>query len=143
VAYITDATLKEAVAKRQGTTVAELYTTSPHLEVIVADANEQAYQTILTVLLGQGYEKSTIDSWDRREEFNRRLGVCFVYRESALLDEGKLQGLVDHLCKCEEELAAIQITVNGELISPDGGNPVCSDGARSNSDDVFSTDMEL
>ncbi len=107
MAYITDATLKEAVAKRQGTTVAELYTTSPHLEVIVADANEQAYQTILTVLLGQGYEKSTIDSWDRREEFNRRLGVCFVYRESALLDEGKLQGLVDHLCKCEEELAAM------------------------------------
>lgn len=143
MAYITDTVLRTALAKRIGTTLSWLDTSSPHFDQLVTEANEQAYQTILTVLLGAGYEKATIDTWDRREEFNRRLGVCFALREGALLNEGQLAAL-EHVCKCEEELKTITVTVNGEIVEPDGGNPVVGTGDMANANDVFVFDeMEL
>jgi hypothetical protein len=141
VAYISDATLKTAVAKRLGTTTTETDTAMSHLESIVSDANEQAYNTILSVMLGQGYVKATIDQWDRRVEFNRRLGVCIAFRELALGKDYDLTAL-DQVCKCEEELKTVTITVDGVIVAPDGSGTSVTHGTMDTDDDVFSMETE-
>lgn len=141
--YITDADLKTALAarlKRSSTT--NMTTDSPHWDVLITQANQQAYDTILTELLGRGYTQANIDGWDRRVEFNRRLAICTLFREGTAVD-AVAQDAIDRICKCEEELKEIQIMVDGVIVTPASGSGNIRHGELDSVNDRFQRDTSV
>ena len=136
--YITDAALLSAVAVRLGTTPDILVSGQPGITDIIADANNEAHAQILSVMVGRGYEVSVTDAWDRREEFNRKLGVCIALENGAVTREVDFEA-IDRICKCREELLTVLVLVDGE-IPETGGTPNVSHGDLSHPDDVFTED---
>jgi hypothetical protein len=138
--YITDDALLNAVAARVGYT-ADKITAESHLPAIVSDANISAYQTIRSKLMGRGYSASTIDTWERAAEFNRRIGICHTLTEWALTKEFDSNAL-DRLCKCEEELDTV-ILVEADDDTPEISQANVTYGDMGTTDDRFSLDTDL
>lgn len=142
MAYITDEYLLGKVAARLGTTVELLTDEAEQWIDIVADANVEAYNAIRTALVARGYDAETADLWDRREEFNRKLGLCFALRDGALTREYDSKAL-DRLCNCEEALETVPILINGVEAEVESGEGSIGYGDMSRDDDVMGDDFEL
>ncbi len=138
--YISDAVLVKALADRFGSTPDRLVAES-YWQPIIADANQSAYQLIRSTLLGRGYTGDAIDAWDRRAEFNRRIGLCHALTEYALLKDGVNTVALDRVCLCEKELDTVVLDAGGEVQAPTGGGATVSRGEMRSCTDVFSMDM--
>lgn len=116
MAWLTDTELKAAVAGALGQAgPADL---ASHWDKIVPWANRQAYQTIRAVLIGRGFTDDQVDDWDAREEWNERLGVCLAIKRAAMRGEAvNLQAATDDCKEAREELLAVPVVVDGELLS--------------------------
>ena len=143
MAWITDDDLGDAVAARLQTTRAQLASDSAYWTTIVSDANTEAYQYIRTKLLARGYSIENIDGWDRREEFNKKLGVCIALENGAAAKNYPLDA-VDRICKCREELETVAIVVDDAVVTSESSGARVSSGPVDPSGDTFIyDDMQL
>lgn len=136
MAWITDTVLGEAVAFRLGTTRTALLADSTYWTTIITDANTEAYNAIRTKLLDRGYSVANIDAWDRRVEFNTKLGVCIALENGAASKNYPLEA-VDRICKCREELENVAIVVDDVVVDPESGNSRVGYGDVDTGADVF------
>lgn len=135
-AWLTDALLGDAVAARLQTTRANQESASPHWTTIISEANNEAYYHIRSVLLDRGYSIANIDAWDRRVEFNKKLGVCIAFENGAAGRDYPLEA-VDRICKCREDLLTVAIVVSDEVVDPESGSARVSTGDMNTANDVF------
>lgn len=118
--WITDVELKTAMEGALGSSTGELPSSFP--VKIIPWANRMAYQTIRAILIGRGYTDDQLDDWDAREEWNERFGVCLAVKRAAFRGEGyDTQAAIDDCKEAREELAALAILVDGEVVFPVSG----------------------
>lgn len=121
--FITDDELLEAVAIRLSTDSNNLLTTNPSWRRIVRDANESAYNSILSQILSRSpMTMDLLNTWPRRQEFNRRIGLCRALTEAALMKMVDMEA-VREICKCEKELATVPIVIDGVQIQTTDDDP--------------------
>lgn len=141
MAFINAATLEDAVLVRLGQ--AATATPASSITAVITDCVEDAYQEILTVLTGRGYTAAQIAAWDRRAEFNRKIGVCLALMNIGVNHEIDEQRL-DRVCKCREELLTVEIMVDGEIVTPSTEFAGFGHGAMDTGNDTFVfKDMQL
>lgn len=136
MAWITDNALADAVAARLQTTRANQESVSPHWTTIIGQANTEAYQTIRTVLLDRGYSVANIDAWDRRVEWNTKLGVCIALENGAAGRDYPMEA-IDRICKCREDLLTVAVVVDDVVVDPEGGSSRVGTGDMDTSGDTF------
>lgn len=75
--YITDAELKDRLAAFLKTSPANL---KGYWDTIIPGANQAAHDDITGALILRGYTQAQIDTWDRRVEFAKMIGLywCLV-----------------------------------------------------------------
>lgn len=112
--YITDATLKAAVAGSLGV---DGPTALPaHWDKIVPWANRDAYQRIRAYMMGRGYTAAQVDAWEARAEFNERLGVCTAIKRAAMRGEDvNVQAAIEECKEVVEELKTIPVVLEDAL----------------------------
>lgn len=140
--WLSDNDLGDTVAARLGTTRTSLAADSAYWTTIISEANTEAYNYIRTKLLDRGYSVANIDAWDRRVEFNKKLGVCIAFENGAASKNYPLEA-VDRICKCREELETVAIVVDDEVVSPESGGARVSYGDVDDGSDTFTSDMEI
>lgn len=84
---------------------------------VVSDANTAAYQDIRRALLGRGFTVAQIDAWDDRVEFNRDLGLYWIFagQPNQSADDTWIEKL-----NRREELLTIPVLISGEVVEPGG-----------------------
>lgn len=143
--YISDATLQTALAGRLASTWADMVRDGPQWEEIVSTANTDAYNEIRSALVNRGFTVAVIDTWDRRAEFNRKLGLCNALVEGAIKTPVDMEA-IDKVCKCRDELQTVPILVGGVEVNPNaatGAGVSRGDMTGCTADNVFSSDMSL
>lgn len=117
--YITDADLFKEIASRLGSTPSQLSKQSSGWSTIVASANQDAYQKIISTMLGRNYTQAQIDAWDRRVEFNRRIAICYAFEDNAVLRDYNDQSIT-RICRAIKEIddPNLKLTVAGEVVEP-------------------------
>lgn len=117
--YITDADLFREIASRLGSTPSQLSQQSSGWSTIVASANQDAYQKIISTMLGRNYTQAQIDAWDRRVEFNRRIAICYAFEDNAVLRDYNDQSIT-RICRAIKEIddPNLKLTVAGEVVEP-------------------------
>lgn len=78
--FITDADLKQAVADTLSKSLTDL---PEKWDRIVTRANKDAYNDIISILLGRGYSQSQIDAWDRGESIQTLQGLYWAFVHGA------------------------------------------------------------
>lgn len=136
--YITNDVLKArlvACLQRAGLTDSD-----SNWDLIVADANEWAYNEIVSALLERGFTISQINEWDRREEFNKSLGLfwCLVLGGVTHAYDDKFIRDLDR----REELKTVFVSTGQEPVDPETENRI-STGMLENDADVFTMDSEI
>ncbi len=96
--------------------------------VIVADAHQNAYNTILSRLSARGFVLSQILAWDRGPEFEKDLAVWWALSEGAgtLEQETRVPTAIDR----SEELMTVEVTNLGVAVDPQGPQGICRTGPR-------------
>lgn len=147
MAFITVQQMSAAIAARQG--LGSSSSNPSHWDAIAADVVESAYNTIVSVMAGRGIveelaaQGKSLADWDRAAEYNRRIGLCHFFREAALRGEQYDGGAIDAVCKCEEELAEVTITVGGDLVLPSASFSRIGTGSFDTSDDLHTMEDTL
>jgi len=80
--YISDATLKTAVAESIGQLSDEL---ASRWDGIISRANVDAYYFVLRKLGERGYTKTEIDAWPEAATFNTDIGLLFCLQRGGVL----------------------------------------------------------
>jgi hypothetical protein len=138
VPYLTDTELLAALAARFMTTPTALVERAPQWTDIVRDANTDAYALIREVLVGRGYALADIDAWDRRRDFNRRIGLCNALTEGAGIAPREINwDAVDRICAAKEELAEVLLTVDAVPADLEAAGTGVSHGDMDRGDEVF------
>jgi len=147
MAFITVAQMSAAIAARQG--LGSSSSNPSHWDAIAADVVESAYNTIRSEMASRGIiseleaQGKTLADWDRAAEFNRRIGLCHFYREAALRGEQYDGGAIEAVCKCEEDLKTVAVTVSGDLVLPSSSNSRISTGSFDTDDDLHTMEDTL
>jgi len=141
VAYITDDTLKDAVAASQGMTAASAL--PAFWLVAVPSANGRAYRKIRTVMRGRGFTTAQVDAWDDREDWNRVIGVCLACWDVSKASEDRGEAFRREYEALIEELMGAELTIDGEVISPTGPGVKIGYGEYSDTSDIHTIDDEL
>lgn len=110
----------------------------PRFDLLVPLANQSAYNEIRAKLAGRGFTAAQIAAWDRGEEYNRDLAICFLLRSA-------LAGTVAEetrqtFCVRAKELEDVDITNDGEIVQPSIAGGAIGYGDMTRDDDVFSTE---
>lgn len=118
-------TLKREVTKLQG-----------YFTRIVALANRDAYEEIVTTLGTRSFSASVIENWDSGERFQLSLGLfwCGVHGAAHFQEnEGELFSEFDR----REELKTVGVTVDGVVQSPVQENGPIGHGRMCTGREVF------
>lgn len=139
MAWITDATLKSAIAGRLG--LASSSSLPSHWDNLVPYANSFAYKKIRGVLFRRGFTAAQADAWDAREDWNTRFGVLYAMLEGAKRGE---QYATDYLSRDYEqalkELETESIVINGAIVYASGANARVTWGDSETTSDRFLLD---
>lgn len=79
----------------------------------VTDANTFAYNIIRSKLRARGYSLTDIDQWDRREEFNLKLGTYNLLLSAANLQSDDTW---PEKYNIEDQLDDVIVTIDGEPV---------------------------
>jgi hypothetical protein len=119
--YISDATLKTAVAESIGQLSAELAT---RWDGLIAQANIDAYYFILRKLGERGYTKVQIDAWPEAATFNRKIGLLFVLEEGGVLSTFS-DTFIRAIDRRKELDTALLSDASGNFVYPSGSGQEC------------------
>lgn len=107
-------------------------------DVIAQDANEAAFGEIVSALSSRGYTGAQISLWDRRQEFNKDLGLFWALTEGGVAKnfDDKFIEKLDR----REELKEVFITSGSEPMYPESDDVARGDirsGKQETNDDLF------
>lgn len=112
--FLDDDVLKSAVAARLKQDSKDV---PPWWDPIITDANVAAHNEICSALAGRGFTHDQIDSWDRGIEFQKAIGLYWVFNDGAIT-----AAYADTFIKPKdrrEELKTVTVTVDCEMIDPE------------------------
>jgi hypothetical protein len=106
-------------------------------DVIIADANESAYGSIISHFLNRGFTQSQIDAWDQGEEYQRDIGLfwCLVKGGGLHNYDPTFVKLLDR----RNELKEIQLETLGTPQEQEGVPDVISAGPLDTECDKYRT----
>lgn len=119
--YLTDAALESKAHDRLGLAASE--DLPDRYASVVTDANTAAYQDIRRALLRRGFTQAQIDAWDDRVEFNRDIGLYWIFagQPNQSADDTWIEKL-----NRREELETVAVMIDGEVVEPGatGSRPI-------------------
>lgn len=131
--FLTDDDLKGSVKAFLKVKASEALPT--YWDEIITRSNDSAYQDIVGVLLGRGYTMSQISTWDRREEFNRDIGMFWALtRGMGAHDYSDI-----HIMKLDrrKELQTVALQTSNEQKDPERIEGIIVSGTLDDEDDLY------
>lgn len=141
MAFTTDAAVESDVAAALKTTTANL---PDWTDTVIARCHTAAYQEIVGRLLGRGYTKAVIDTWDRGVEFERAIALYLIFSQPQALGVFDKQAM-EVWGQYRKDLLDVVLFVSGTPVSPGTGptaGGTVGSGDVSTANDLFTLDPD-